>query len=470
VVVYLCCGVGRLKEEYLVMTVTFGKTAISLGIGRRLSDASDSLSRVFEQLSSGLRINRASDDAAGLAVSSMLNVKSRIFAQGLRNLSDGTSFLNIADNALSQLSNIVQRQIELAEQASNGILSSSQLAPLHLEAQELRQEYLRILETASFNNIKVLSGLNSTLNLQAGIGEEKMLSLDILEKQGDTIASVIQTITSGAPGFSSNSFSDTRFLTTTGADGKETLIALSVGTSGSSGRAALIIQTYRVNADGDLIRMSQQSVASAFSPDTLADASFAADWEGSRLRVRFTIERSGSTHYDQQFSISAEGNLSTAVGSGSTAADLSSQTISGNFSGLNPDDQVVANPSSFFNFNAHLSQLVSGENPLLQGSFSLLTQETALTALDSFKAQLETLSSSRSMVGAAQSRVEVASRVLDVSREQSTLAASRITDVDIAESTAELIRLNILQQSGAAVLAQANLQPQIALSLLTQNN
>ena len=134
------------------MQISFGKTAATLGVIRRLDQSGASLSRLFEQVSSGRRINRASDDAAGLAVASGLNVQSRIYAQGVRNLSDGTSLLSIADQALGQLSNIVNRQLELAEQAANGVLSNTQRESLNLEAQALSEEYNRIIETTTFNH------------------------------------------------------------------------------------------------------------------------------------------------------------------------------------------------------------------------------------------------------------------------------------------------------------------------------
>ena len=105
------------------MSVRLGSNIASLGAQRRLADTSSALSTTFERLSSGQRINRASDDAAGLAISDTLRAKSRIYTQGVRNLNDGISLLNIADSAIENLSSIVVRLEELAAQAANGSYS-----------------------------------------------------------------------------------------------------------------------------------------------------------------------------------------------------------------------------------------------------------------------------------------------------------------------------------------------------------
>lgn len=133
-----------------------------------------------EKLSSGLRINSASDDAAGLAISESLKTDSRIFNQGVRNLNDGISVLNIADSALSSLSEINIRLTELAEQGSNGTYSRTQRQALHNEARALTDEYNRIIETTKFNGVKIFSGsTSSTLRLQAGYGQDGSLGVDV---------------------------------------------------------------------------------------------------------------------------------------------------------------------------------------------------------------------------------------------------------------------------------------------------
>jgi flagellin len=167
------------------MFIGLSSKIASLQVQRRMNDAHNDAGQVFQRLASGQRINRAADDAAGLALSSSLRVNSRVFAQGVRNLNDGISALNIADSAVSSLGGIVERIRELATQASNGSYSSAQRAALDKEAQELRKEYFRLSSSTSFNGISLLNGaLGTGLRIQSGYGA----SGSILTGVGGTLA------------------------------------------------------------------------------------------------------------------------------------------------------------------------------------------------------------------------------------------------------------------------------------------
>ena len=152
------------------MPITLGSNIASLMAQRQLGKTTDSLSTVYERLSSGMRINRASDDAAGLAIASGLAADTRIFHQGVRNLNDGISLFNIADGALNELTNIVVRIQELAEQAANGTYSSKQRGALDTEAQTLSKEFTRIQQSTEFNGLNLLNGETNGVYLQAGVG------------------------------------------------------------------------------------------------------------------------------------------------------------------------------------------------------------------------------------------------------------------------------------------------------------
>ena len=136
--------------------IALNSNIASLKAIRRLSVSSENVRDTFEKLSSGLRITKASDDASGLAIADSLNVERRVFQQGIRNLNDGVSVYNIADSALSELSNIVVRLTELAEQSANGTLGPEQRKALDKEAQALSDEYTRIAQTVEFNGAKAL--------------------------------------------------------------------------------------------------------------------------------------------------------------------------------------------------------------------------------------------------------------------------------------------------------------------------
>lgn len=158
------------------MPIGLGNNITSLAAQRRLAETAGALSQVFERLSSGQRINRASDDAAGLAIADSLNAGARIYNQALRNLNDGVSLLHIADSAIENLAGIVVRLQELAEQAANGAYGNQQRKALDAEAQALRKEYFRISKTTTFNGLNLLSGELGAINLQAGFGEAAVLS------------------------------------------------------------------------------------------------------------------------------------------------------------------------------------------------------------------------------------------------------------------------------------------------------
>lgn len=161
------------------MSVRIASNISSLAAQRRVGDATRDLSKVSERLSSGLRINKAVDDAAGLQIAKDLQSDSRVYGQAIKNVNDGLSLLNIAQSATEQLSKIVIRQAELAEQALNGVYSSKQRQVMNAEANALVREYNRIIQTTSFNGINTLSGITNTLRMQLGYGENGGISVSV---------------------------------------------------------------------------------------------------------------------------------------------------------------------------------------------------------------------------------------------------------------------------------------------------
>lgn len=137
---------------------------------RGLNANSDNLSRSMERLSSGLRINRAVDDAASLAIASSLRKDTRVYEQGIRNINDGISMLNIADGSLAELSSVLTRVKELITQSANGTFSLPQRKSLYLEGAKLVDEFNRIVGSTAFNNVRILEGGQGTTRLQLGYG------------------------------------------------------------------------------------------------------------------------------------------------------------------------------------------------------------------------------------------------------------------------------------------------------------
>jgi flagellin len=154
-----------IKDE--AMAISLGINVQSLNAQRNLTNTTGALSSVYQQLSSGQRINKASDDAAGLSIADGLRRDQRIATQAIRNANDGISVIAIADGALSEINNILNRMGELAQQSANGVFNNDQRSALALEFNELGSEISRITFNTEFNSVKLLSS-GESLSLQVG--------------------------------------------------------------------------------------------------------------------------------------------------------------------------------------------------------------------------------------------------------------------------------------------------------------
>lgn len=163
----------------MVARITIGSNEASLRSQRQLSVATDALSKSTQRLSSGLRINSASDDAAGLAISDALSVRARVYGQAIRNANDGISALSIAEGGVSQLGNLTGRLRELAEQAANGTYFLSQRRAVNTEGVKLVEEFNRIVQSTSFNGLSLLDGSFASIALQLGYGANGTIAVGV---------------------------------------------------------------------------------------------------------------------------------------------------------------------------------------------------------------------------------------------------------------------------------------------------
>lgn len=180
---------GVVNTEVRAMAVGFGSNLIALRIGRNLERASTQVSKSFERLSSGERINRGSDDAAGLAISGSLNARSRIYGQSIRNINDAVSQLNVVSSAVSGLSELVNRLAELSAQAANGTLSGKQRIVINKEASALVAEYNRTVESTQYGGIAVLDGTADNITLSVGVGEGATSEVRVGQEMGSSAGS-----------------------------------------------------------------------------------------------------------------------------------------------------------------------------------------------------------------------------------------------------------------------------------------
>jgi flagellin-like hook-associated protein FlgL len=166
------------------VAVGFGSNLLALRVSRNLENATGKVATSFQRLSSGSRINKGSDDAAGLAISSSLNARSRIYGQSIRNISEATSRINVASSTVSGLSEIVNRLSELAQQASNGTLSGKHRTVINAEASALVTEYNRTVQSTQYQEITIIDGSNDNLSIRSGIGETKDTEIKIGQEMG----------------------------------------------------------------------------------------------------------------------------------------------------------------------------------------------------------------------------------------------------------------------------------------------
>ena len=185
------------------MAITISTNIASLQAQRRLAISSQQLSSTFEKLSSGQRINRASDDAAGLAIADALKADQRVASVAIRNANDGISTIAIADSALSEIGNVLTRLAELSEQSANGVFSTTQRSALSNEFVALGSEIERIANTTEFNGVRLLSG-GGQLTLQVGFNSASTAQISFSGVQGTLAALGLAAANSSALSFSIN--------------------------------------------------------------------------------------------------------------------------------------------------------------------------------------------------------------------------------------------------------------------------
>ncbi|MCB0309998.1 MAG: flagellin FliC [Bdellovibrionales bacterium] len=183
------------------MTLNIRTNIPSIIAQKNMDQATRGLATAYERLSSGLRINRAKDDAAGLAIAESLKADARVASVAIRNANDGISIINITDGAIGQITNVLSRLAELAEQSANGVLSNGQRSALALEFTALTSEVERIAYTTEFNGLKLLSG-GGTVTFQVGFDGTSLSQVTYSGVQATLAALGLASSGSSAPIYS----------------------------------------------------------------------------------------------------------------------------------------------------------------------------------------------------------------------------------------------------------------------------
>lgn len=462
------------------MGITLGSNIASLRGQRRLGEASESLGRVSERLASGQRINRASDDAAGLAISESLRSDSRVFTQGIRNVNDGISLLNIADTTLSSLEAIVERTAELAQQAASETLSDSQRQSLEQERQALTEEYQRIYSTATFNGRSVFSGTSGSETFQAG---GNSLTVDVL---GSELLSANSTVGLGTYSTLDDDSADivrdeeelgAYIIEDTNGDGLSDIYAVFSGGETTEGDIEFDAVSYLSDGAGGYTETTVNSSSFTIDGDfEFFTGNVELDIVGDAIAARIDLSHDGGFQtVEVEYlldaptkAISSFNSLAPATVS-SNGAIIGTTTIDLDTDGV--DDRVRRPTLNSIALETQdtttttSDSLIANQIPELD-SLSIATVEQARTALDQYTSTIEDLTLYRGNVGASLNRLGVTINVLEATTVNYLSAESRIRNADIAQESSELARLNIMQNTAASVLAQANQSPSLVLALL----
>lgn len=434
------------------MSVVLGSNIASLRAQRQLGIAADGLSRSFERLASGMRINRASDDAAGLAISNSLNASSRISSTAIRNANDGISSLSIADGALSQQSGIITRMMELSMQSTTGTLSNNQRKTLQAEYRQLQLEYFRIADTTKFNGVNLLQG--GSINLQVGLnGTDQMLSTANLRISRDIGVIDLERASSrsqrGNDGWAAVNGGAPLTREQLEQTGITTYFTTATDDQGRTREVALQITAGHNNPNQAFVLLFARSLT---NPN---------QWNAEATTAEYSVWAGGGN-----VTINSDGTFSGVGGDYTGTQNSFSYTQSGS------GEQFTLDLSGIRLKNSSAGITPSSDLPLLLDTYNIHSESNSLSidgakdSLDGLRAIQDFLSSMRGMVGASMSRLSTAISNLQTMRENFNAAESRIKDVDVANEAGDLTKLQILQQVGSAILSQANQSPALVLQLL----
>lgn len=470
------------------MAMSINTNVLSLNAQRNLSSSASQLATSLQRLSSGLRINSAKDDAAGLAISDRFTTQIRGLTQAARNANDGISLSQTAEGALSSVTNSLQRMRELAVQSANSTNSASDRAALQQEVAQLASEIDRVATQTQFNGLNLLDGSFTAQQFQVGANAGQTISVSSIASartsalgqfQGFSLtAQSIGTASDTAAAKSVTVGGVTTSLGTIANDAKALASAInSSGVSGLTATANATAVAAGTSADG-----ASASGNATVTVNGLAITVAGVDGNLTQNRANVVAALNAQS--------AVTGVVATDTGSGVSlaAADGRNVTVAyaaGAFTGSGVADfglGAAATTGGTVNLTYQAPSGITG-NVTWTGAFdpgpnaiaatgtaisavNISTLNGANAALSAIDAALTSISSSRAALGATQSRFESTISNLQVTTENLSASRGRILDTDFAAETANLTKAQILQQAGTAILAQANAAPQSVLSLL----
>jgi len=493
------------------MASTINTNLMSLNAQRNLTANTSSLATSMQRLSSGLRINSAKDDAAGLAISDRMSTQIRGLNVAQRNANDGISLAQVAEGALASTTSNLQRIRELAVQAANGTNSASDRLALQQEVLQLKSEIARVGKQTEFNGLKLLDGSFTTQQFQVGANASQSIGVSVTSALATDIGNnQVLSQTATAPSIASataatdlasalNSFAGPQVLTLAGngtvntmtlaanSSARDVASAVNAFTSQSGVTAVPITKATLNNVSTGSVQFTMTGAnataitvsATINNASDLSPLAQAINAQAETSGITATADKSGNLVLTQAdgYDIKIE---NTTTGSGLDGAQIvGAEATVITFDaggGANPavaiGGNVDFNSSSGFTLGSDDSTntLITGGNAGSElqsvADIDISTQDGAAYALQIVDGALASVNANRAQLGAVQNRFMSTIENLSTSSENLSASRSRIMDADFASETANLSRAQILQQAGTAMVAQANQMPQSVLQLL----
>ena len=486
------------------MAQTINTNVASLNAQRNLNISQSALATSLQRLSSGLRINSAKDDAAGMAISSRMTAQISGLNQAARNANDGVSLAQTAEGAMAEISSNLQRIRELAVQSVNATNSSSDRVTMDSEVQALSSEIDRVASATGFNGVKLLDGSFAAQTFQVGANQGETISIASITSMrtaamgATTSASMTGSTLTGAAALGNGDITLQVGATVTsvgaavnGSNGKTNTSAYSIAnainavsagvtatanssvvTNGAAATGGAAADAGSITINGAVITFVGGSVGNSAATDELNVISAINSQSPATHGVIASDDGTGKIKLTAADGRNIDVSVVTSTGGTLTAAKL----------GLDSVDGVVSYGS--VSLNAATSFTIAGGNPTRVGAnftaqtvaavfngttvsqVNVLSASSSNSAIATVDAALNTVNNARASMGAIQNRFSSAVASLTTSSENLSAARGRIQDADFAQETAALTRNQILQQAGIAMLAQANSLPQSVLSLL----
>jgi len=483
---------------------------MALNAHRYMSQANSKQSKSLEKLSSGLAINSAADNAAGLAISEKMRAQINGLDQAQANAQDGISMIQTAEGALQETENILQRMRELAVQSANDTNTAEDRGEIQKEIDQLSSEITRISESTEFNTKKLLDGsLSGKLHIGANEGQDLSVSINAMDAETLGVASAEgfeqeSTITGSETGVVSDINSS---LTVSATASTDTTIATtafqlseSVNIGGTDYNYALKDSSdniLAVSTDGDTYTVLEAAVTeeNLSSTGSISGTNYVElDFAGAKVtsgEVSLTTTSDADTNatlntisatateamvqFDAasldsgEYTVVDDNHAALSTGEyGLTDNDGNLVAISNDILGTAGQDFYSYEDTSQKLFDLGTGNtLTSGTITVTgEGGIDVSTQTAASDAITTLNTAINDVSAERANLGSIQNRLDHTINNLSTTAENMTASESRIRDVDMAKEMMEYTKLGILQQASQAMLAQANQAPQGVLQLL----